>query len=107
MKIMRVNYDKPHRCPTWSGPGWSGGKGECAGGSFARVFHEEEYHQRKRPEWRFHTCESCGVVVLPEVLKNLDPTWWTHRIRVRVRNIQYRWADWKYWRELDKQEKNN
>ena len=95
-KIMRVNYDKPHRCPTWSGPGWKGGKGECESGSFSRVFYEEEYYQNKKPEWRFHTCESCGVVVLPEVLKNLDPTWWKHRMGVMRRNIGYKWDDFLY-----------
>lgn len=109
MKIMRANYDKPHRCPMWSGPAFKGSDGECASGSFAKEFYIERYWYNKDPYWRFHKCRTCGTVVLPVYLQNLDPSWWKHKIKWKWRDFTYelrlRWEDWKYYRELDKQDK--
>lgn len=88
MKIMRSNYDKPHRCPTWSGPAWKGGDGDCASGSFASYMYEQRLWQ-----WRFHKCSECGVIVLPVITKWVDPSWIKWRIEKRIDR-------WKYELEL-------
>lgn len=71
MKIMRSNYDKARRCPNWSGPAMRGGSGDCPGGMLAR------WHEYRHPQWHIMRCPKCGTVVLPNVLRVLDPAWWS------------------------------
>ena len=68
VKIRRSNYDKPWRCPDWSGPAWKSRDGSCPGGMLP-------WQEHRLPEWRFFRCADCGTVVLPNVLKWLDPSW--------------------------------
>lgn len=94
MKIMRSNYDKMHRCPNWSGPAFKGGDGDCPGGSLSSQMYPAD-GRNTHPRWRFYTCYQCGTVVLPNVLRNLDPTWWAWRIEWKTRNLRYKIEQWK------------
>lgn len=112
MKIMRSNYDKAHRCPAATGPAFKYNKVDtCDGGSLSQQFYEEEYWHNKKPEWRFHKCRTCGTVVLPSNFRNFDPVWWKFVAERKWRDFKFevsiRWDNWKYERELDKQDKNN
>lgn len=121
MKIMRSNYDKKHRCPNWSGPALKGSGGDCPGGSLARQMYGT-MGEKKHAEWKFFVCYQCGTIVLPNVLKNLDPSWWRYKAGWAIRNwkdpswreytlerkfggIVYRIQDWKYEREMSKFDK--
>lgn len=75
MKIMRSNYDKPHRCPDWSGPAMKNGTGDCPGGSLSVQMYGKD-GKRKGAFWRFHKCTKCGTIVLPFILRKLDPSWY-------------------------------
>lgn len=79
MKIMRSNYDKVRRCPGWSGPAWKASEEICPGGMLID-WYEYPY---KVAQWRFMKCERCGTIVLPNVLKWLDYTWWQWMIERR------------------------
>ena len=93
MAVMMPNYDKPWRCPDWSGPRWKGGTGDCPGGSTARWWGEPG------AEWRVHTCPECGTRILPYALRLLDPSyywglkWWQVRLRARRtwKRLERRW----------------
>lgn len=69
MRVMRKNYDKPNRCPSWSGPAWKGEtRTECEGGSTG-------YYLDNCNEWNFHRCKKCGVWTLPFSTRWVDPAW--------------------------------
>lgn len=87
MRVCRLNYDKAHRCPTWSGPAWKAGSHEGCNGSFASFMYE-----RRAWAWRFTRCPQCRVLCLPYVTRRLDWTWWQWRASRRV-------DEWKYQRE--------
>lgn len=78
-KFMLPNYDKPWRCPGWSGPGWKGGKGECPGGSTAASWGSDRDH------WKTFQCPECGTVSLPYKLRLIDPAYWWGRYDWKVR----------------------
>lgn len=63
-----------------------GGNGDCPGASLARQMYGEDGN-RKAPHWRFHKCKECGTIVLPFILRKVDPTWWYDR-----------YENWKRWR---------
>lgn len=74
MRIRRHCYDKPHRCPGWSGGGRKLAPERqtiCPSGSFAPYMYEQRLWK-----WRFHRCDKCGTVALPVVVKYFDPFWW-------------------------------
>jgi hypothetical protein len=74
MQIMRKDYDKPHRCSAWSGPGWVySGTTKCSGGSIDGVYDGPLW------KWKVHRHEACGTYSLPYVLK---------------------WFEWRTWRNL-------
>lgn len=81
MRIYRHNYDKPHRCPGWSGPALKGSsdKERCPGGSFAAWMYDMPAWR-----WRFIRCRECDCLVLPHVTRDLDPTWWMDRIKTKI-----------------------
>ncbi|MBG0738801.1 hypothetical protein IV500_05125 [Paeniglutamicibacter antarcticus] len=92
MKFSRSNYDKPHRCPGWSGPAWKSGPGEsgCEGGSLAVQFGDDsdKWERLYKPHWTMYRCVTCGIYVLPSVLKNLDPSWWTFVVGRKISNVK-------------------
>lgn len=85
--VRRHNYDKPWRCPGWSGGGLSTPRPSrdiCNGGSFAP-------HWGKGCGWHFHACPECGTVAIPHVTRWLDPTYYWY-----IKFRDWRWAlrDW-------------
>lgn len=72
MIIMRSNYDKPLRCPAWSGPAmkWSKIDFICPGGMLRSMYYQ------KHPQYWFHRCPECGTVVLPFAWRKLSIPWW-------------------------------
>ena len=70
MKLSRLNYDKVHRCPSWSGAGWHAGFGNECDASFASFIYE-----RRAWKWRFTRCPQCRVLCLPYVTRWADPSW--------------------------------
>lgn len=85
MRVMRSNYDKPWRCPNWSGPALKAGDGPCPSGSGARMFSL----YGRSAKWRFWLCRECGTLVLPAILRLLDPSWWAYCINWKI-------GDWRY-----------
>lgn len=83
MRVMRANYDKPHRCPTWSGPAlvWSNTDAQCESGSI-QMGYEKRF-------WSFkvNRCGKCGVYVLPVILHWFD---WRY-IANEISSLKYRW----------------
>jgi hypothetical protein len=86
IRVSRLDYDKAHRCPTWSGGGWRGSDRHCDG-SFASFIYE-----RRHWRWRFTRCHQCDVVCLPYVTRWLDPSWlwWYHGQRRKT------YSKWPY-----------
>lgn len=87
MRIMRRNYDKPHRCPGWSGPAFKWkqirGVNEFTCGYLGpREWSEEAGHAQDGPDpWNSYglvRCPGCKTWVLPHWARFLDPTylWW-------------------------------
>lgn len=93
IQISRLNYDKPHRCPTWSGGGWRNGDAadpRCTA-SFASFMY-----RRTAWKWRPVQCRRCGLVCLPYVTRWLDPTWlWWYF--GRRRKIYNQWPYRRNW----------
>jgi hypothetical protein len=73
MRLSRPCYDKSHRCPGWAGGGMRSAKvdrcrdGRVGGG---------RYYEGPAWRWRFHRCDVCDVVTLPDVVRWLDFRWW-------------------------------
>lgn len=78
MRLMRANYDKPHRCPGWSGPGWGGIKNDvCEGTTSIRDRYDGPFWQ-----WKLRRHDECGTVTLPYVLRWLE--WETYWLKVGI-----------------------
>lgn len=99
MKIMRSNYDKKHRCPNWSGPAFKGGVGDCPGGSLSRQMYGT-LGEKRHAEWKFFVCYQCGTIVLPNILRNLDPSWWKFAAGRKKDRLLDKYEDWKYERQM-------
>lgn len=88
-QISRPNYDKRHRCPGWSGGGWVSARYDQCDNGYIKI----DYDSRWWP-WRFHRCTRCTVLVLPDVVRWLDPTWLLWWISSRlVRELIQWWED--------------
>ncbi len=86
MRLSRPCYDKPHRCPGWAGGGMRYAKvSRCDSGSLS-----DDMYARTAWKWRLNRCATCGVHVLPFVIRYLDPRWWSYAIRRACREITYR-----------------
>ena len=73
MRISRLDYDKPHRCPRRTGPAFRYSRETYCETGFIRDIYNGFYPRTWR--WRFARCDSCDVVTLPYVTRWLDPTW--------------------------------
>jgi hypothetical protein len=75
MRLSRPCYDKYHNCPGWTGGGmYHAKRHRCDNGKIHTT-------RKKLWRWRFHSCDTCNVVVLPYVTRWLDPSWFMWRIR--------------------------
>lgn len=78
VRVMRANYDKPWRCPDWSGPALRASGGPCPGGSTAAQWGSARDH------WKTFRCPECGLLILPFALRKADPTYWLAKLRWRA-----------------------
>lgn len=73
MRFSRPCYDKAHRCPGWAGGGTRfASVDRCQDGRIGRG----RYYEGRAWRWRFNRCDSCDVIVLPYVVRYVDPRWW-------------------------------
>lgn len=80
MRISRPCYDKAHRCPGWAGGGWRfARRTRCWSGTL----RHGRYYEGPLWAWRF-TYHDCGTLVLPYVVRYVDPTWWRFVVRRRL-----------------------
>ena len=76
-RISRPCYDKYWRCPGWAGGGTRHAKrGRCDSGSLSRVITFDAWWR-----WRAHQCPTCGVIVLPYMVRWLDWRFWGWKLR--------------------------
>lgn len=102
MSLVRKNYDKPNRCPGWSGSGileypWEtkqNSKVTCEGASSG--YYNDHSVSGVYANFNFHKCTECGTVTLPIVLEYIDPEYWysiyvarfVRQIKRRVKKIR-------------------
>ena len=98
MRLSRPCYDKPHRCPGWAGGGARSARvyrctSENGGGESLRA---GRYYERGLLPWflRFSYHRPCRTLVLPYVVRHLDPGWW----RWKLKDLR----DWLYDRREEK-----
>ena len=89
MRAVRKDYDKPNRCPGWSGSGireypWEHGKPFCDGGFSG-------YYTDDCNNWRVHRCYVCGLRTLPFATTYIDPDWY---LRVKLPRLWWRVRSW-------------
>lgn len=97
IRLSRPCYDKPHRCPGWAGGGVrsarvyrctsdNGGGGSLRGGY---------YYERGLLPWslRFSYHRPCRTLVLPYVVRHVDPGWWRWKLRWMLLDVRDRWRD--------------
>lgn len=90
-----MHYDKPHRCPAASGPGWyliqtREEKYPACEGGYVPVHAMRDLYPRT---WQFRTvsCPTCGITVLPHALIALTGYWWTRMLPSKIW-----WFVWKH-----------
>lgn len=57
----------------------------CEGGHLPADMYE-----RRAWHWRFHRCTTCGLLVLPFVVRHADPSHWAYAVRRIARDVRYR-----------------
>lgn len=83
--IVRKNYDKPNRCPAWSGAGmhtqypWERNLPHCESGN-SGYYLDGIVRGYGRADWAIHRCAECGVHTWPYVLRWLDPLYLLGRL---------------------------
>lgn len=101
MRLSRPCYDKYHRCPGWAGGGNhfpKTDKHKCDGyvnWSWVPDDSEDGGHRPKLFKWRFNKCNKCDVIVLPYMIRKVDPTNWASVARMfidRARHADLLWA---------------
>jgi hypothetical protein len=84
-RISRPCWNKPHRCPGWTGGGYKYPKNSrCDNGRIStkpriiRIGNFEPY-ETDHPgsnSWRIGKCNKCNVVTIPWALRYLDPRYY-------------------------------
>jgi hypothetical protein len=88
VRISRPCYDKFHRCPGWAGGGMLYAKVDrCEGGRLP-----DDAYDSRLWKWRINQCATCGVYVLPYVIRWLDWRQWDYVVRSAVRDLRYWWG---------------
>jgi hypothetical protein len=92
-RIARCDYNKPHRCPGWSGAGWTFNRHDwCDGVASRRWLHDRDRDYQGLWWLRVRKTACCGTYVLPHILVWLDwRTWTPHRV---VKGVWY-WYPWE------------
>ena len=84
MRISRPCYDKMHRCPGWAGGGDLCAKVDrCDNGRITVPYGQPFW------KWRFCRCDTCGVLVLPWMVRWLDWRWIRYALRNKWRDVRY------------------
>jgi len=84
---MRRNYDKPHRCPGWSGPAFKAGHVDIDGETCGYLAPRRliEYRLSNGPHsWNSFglvRCPGCKTWVLPYWMRYIDPTYLAWKIK--------------------------
>jgi hypothetical protein len=96
VRVMRRNYDKPHRCPGWSGPAFKAGRIEGIDADLCGYLGPRELDGsglRSGPAaWNSYglvRCPGCKTWVLPVWARWLDPTYLAWKLRRRIKD----WRD--------------
>lgn len=79
MRLSRPCYDKMHRCPGWAGGGMRFAKVNCCKDGRLRDPKRESIYEGFWWRWRFNRCNTCDVLVLPYVVRELDWRWWKYK----------------------------
>jgi hypothetical protein len=91
-RISRPCYNKSHRCPGWAGGGIHRAKVDrCPSGGYINAYGERAW------KWRFHTCQICDVLVLPYMVRWIDPAYiWHWKIKDFPRWLDDRIWEWRH-----------
>lgn len=95
-RVMRRNYDKPHRCPGWSGPAMKGSRldidGDKCGYLAPRGVPTGEIGESKTPNgpdpWNSYglvRCPGCKTWVLPYWARWADPSYLSWKIKRAIK----------------------
>jgi hypothetical protein len=88
-RISRPCYDKYHRCPGWIGGGMRWAKVDrCPDVGYITTYTEDR--MKRLWKWRVHRCTKCDVIVLPYMIRYIDPTWYASGIRSRFHRLRMR-----------------
>lgn len=86
MRISRLCYDKPHRCPGWAGGGMHYAEVDrCGWHGRVDVYPlDSDGYGHPAAGWRafwFGACDSCGVRTLPWFTRKFSIPWWIGRFK--------------------------
>lgn len=91
--IYRKDYDKPNRCPGWSGAGikpypWEKSeKTNCTNGNsgyydsainFREKYPRFDGYDYLIADLQFHKCAECGLMTWPYATRFIDPDYWVN-----------------------------
>lgn len=102
MKLSRADYNKPWRCPGWSGQH----PAKCAGGSLAAFYSADGYKWKNlyKPHWTVYQCPKCGIYILPFILRYIEPGELLSMLKWKIRDLKWKILEWRYardWRRAD------
>jgi hypothetical protein len=79
-----------HRCPGWAGGGMRYAKVDRCDNGRLRDPKREHIYEGRSWRWRFNRCDTCDVLVLPYMIRYVDPRWLAYAARSSVRELRYR-----------------
>lgn len=97
MRVMRRNYDKPHRCPGWSGPAFKADRIDGIDSSRCAYLGPNGDPNRKGrtsngPEtwnsWGLVRCPGCRTWVLPYWMRWIDPSYLAWKIKRAIKEAR-------------------
>lgn len=90
MRISRPCYDKMHRCPGWAGGGMRyAKKRRCYNGRLPWTIYDGWLWR-----WRTNRCTACGMLVLPYMIRYVDPYFYWSKTRWHLNLWLYRLRRW-------------
>lgn len=100
MRVMRRNYDKPHRCPGWSGPAMKAGpanriNAHLCGYLGPRGCPVGPIGESVTPDgpdpwnsWGLVRCPGCKTWVLPYWMRWVDPSYLSWKIKRAIKEVR-------------------